>query len=155
MKSLRGRKSLKYPFRDECGNVTWVDFETMMESSAGYLELDDKTYRRAHDLEEKPEPRNEKLIERASMLSDSMGFTKKILADRVEHLKKSGIRGIEFKEDPHVPGFYQVQCDSERAKLAYAKTLGMSDRNSRNGSGAMLSADQLEGAKELLLRACP
>jgi hypothetical protein len=149
MSTLQGCNKLSYPFRDDTGDVVWVDFETMMGSSNGYLDMDGKTYRRAHDLEEKPKPKGERLIERASMLSDSMGFTKKGLKDRVEHLKQSGVRGVEFKEDPHVPGFYQVQCDSERAKLAYARSLGMVDRN---GSGAMLSQEQLDKAKELLLR---
>lgn len=152
MSILRGRNIQKYPFRGEGGEVVWVDFETMMQSSGSFLEMDGKTYKRAYDLEEKPVPRSDKLIERASGLSDSMGFTKKILKDRVEHLKQSGVRGIEFKEDPHVPGFYQVQYDSERSKLAYARSLGMADRNSRNGSGAMLSPEQLDKAKELLLR---
>jgi hypothetical protein len=155
MSNLRGCNKRRYPFRDGDGGVVWVDFETMMESSGSYLEMDGKTYRRAYDLEEKPKPKAEKVIERASMLSDSMGFTKGVLANRLEHLKATGIRGVEFKEDRHVPGFYQVQCDNERAKMAYAASLGMSDRNSRNGSSAMLSQDQLDKAKELLLRARP
>ncbi len=146
-------KRKRYTFRRENGEILWVDFETMMEASGPFLELDGETYRRAYDLEiERREKEKEKLIPRASGLSDAMGFTKKALAERVEHLKRSGVRGIEFKEDPHVPGFYQVQYDTEKARNAYAKTLGLKDQNSRNGSGAMLSEDQLNKARELVLQ---
>lgn len=152
--SLQPCKRQKYPYRGEDGKLIWVGFQTMMKAGA-FLERRGKTYRRAYDLERTIAKRSERLIERTSGLSDSMGFTKKGLEDRVKHLKKSGVRGIEFKEDPHVPGFYQVQYDSERSKMAYAKSLDMSDRNSKNGSGAMLSQDQLDSAKELLLRERP
>lgn len=133
--------------------MVWADFETMMEASGPFLELDGKTYRRAYDLEiANRKKQKEKLIPRASGLSDAMGFTKKALTERVEHLKQTGVRGIEFKEDPHVPGFYQVQYDNEKTRNAYAKTLGLQDQNSRNGSGAMLSEDQIQKARELVLR---
>lgn len=142
----------RYPFRRDSGEVVWVDFETMMESSGSFLELDGESLRRAYDLENHTKMDVETIIPRASMLSDSMGFTKLGLQDRVDHLKQSGIRGVEFKEDRDVPGFFQVQCDSEKSKMAYARSLGMADRNSLNGSGAMLSPEQIQGAKELVLR---
>lgn len=153
-------ESSGYPFRqtegDNPGEVIRVDFETMMEmDSLGYLVLDGKTYKRARDLEPNTDTKHEVLIERASMLSDSLGFTEATLANRVEHLKISGVKGVEFKEDRDVPGFYQVECSSEGAKMAYAKSLGMVDRNSRNGSGAMLDKYSLEKAIELVLRENP
>ena len=151
-KNLACVQKKRYPFRRDNGEVVWVDFETMMASSGTFLELDGETYRRAYDLEIEEKQQREKLIPRASGLSDAMGFTKKALQDRVEHLRHTGIRGIEFKEDTHVPGFYQVQYDTEKARNKYAKSLGLREQNSRNGSGAMLSESQLQSAKELVLR---
>lgn len=143
----------KYPFRRDNGEVIWVDFETAMQSSGALLELDGELLRRAYDLEPKQESKKaDRVQERPGIVSDSMGFTEKALKDRVEHLKTTGVRGVTFREDPHVKGFYQVVCDSERARNRYAKTLGMTDRNSKNGSSAMLSPELIEGAKELLLR---
>jgi hypothetical protein len=150
---MRSSACKRYPFRGESGEVVWVDFETMMGACGPFLELDGETYKRAYDLEiELNRKEKEKLIPRASGLSDSMGFTKKALAERVEHLKQTGIKGIEFKEDPQVPGFYQVQYDSEKARNKYAKKLGLRDQNSRNGSGAMLSEEQMNKARDLVLR---
>lgn len=143
----------KYPFRRDNGEVVWVDFETAMQSSGSLLELDGELLRRAYDLEPRDQqPKSERVQERPGIVSDSLGFTAKALKERVDHLKATGVRGVTFREDPHVKGFYQVVCDSERARNRYAKTLGMADRNSKNGSGAMLSPDQIERAKELLLR---
>jgi hypothetical protein len=67
-------------------------------------------------------------------------------------LKASGVKGVEFKEDRDVPGFYQVECSSAAAKLAYAKTLGMVDRNSMNGGSATLTEHDFAKARELVLR---
>lgn len=144
---------MTYTYRSDAGDEVKVDFETMMGEQSGFITIDGVLYRRIHDTPPPKASKGERGI--ARLISDSMGFTFRKLDERVEHLKKTGVKGVNFREDPDVPGFYQVVCDTERSRNKYAATLGLQDNNSRNGSGAMLSPDQIEGAKKLLLRERP
>ena len=144
------------PFRDDDGNVEFLPFAQAMNEmdSAGFVRLEDgRVARRARDLEEYEPIKKHKEVElRTNYVSDTLGFTKKALPEYQEHLRQSGCKGIEFREDPDVPGFMQVVCDSQAAKLAYAKTRGMSDLNSKNGGSATLTEYDLRNAKELAER---
>lgn len=144
------------PFRDDDGNVEFLPFAQAMNEmdSAGFLYLSDgRIARRARDLEEYERPVKNKEVElRTNYVSDSLGFTKSALPEYEAHLRQSGCKGIEFREDPDVKGFMQVVCDSQAAKLAYAKTRGMSDLNSRNGGSATLTEYDLRNARELAER---
>lgn len=144
----------KYPFRKENGKVVYLTFAEMMDADAsGFVTLKDgSSARRARDLEPIQRNHSERVQLRTDCVSDSMGFTSASLSDMKKHLKEQRIRGVEFKPDPQVPGFFQVHCSSEKAKMAYAKSRGMSDHNSRNGSGAIIGAADLAAAKELVLR---
>jgi hypothetical protein len=144
------------PFRDDDGNVEFLPFAQAMNEmdSAGFVRLENgRVARRARDLEEYEPIKKHKEVElRTNYVSDTLGFTKKALPEYQEHLRQSGCKGIEFREDPDVPGFMQVVCDSQSAKLAYAKTRGMSDLNSKNGGSATLTEYDLRNAKELAER---
>jgi len=144
------------PFRDDDGNVEYIPFHQAMNDmdGAGFLTLKDgRLVRRARDLEEHAPIKKREVIElRTNYVSDSLGFTKSALPEFQEHLRQSGCKGIEFREDPDVKGFMQVVCDSQAAKLAYAKTRGMDDLNSRNGGSATLTEYDLRNARELACR---
>ena len=88
------------------------------------------------------------------IVSDALGFTDNDLpkALALKEAKPEDHVGIEFKQDPAEPRFYQVHCSSEAAKQRYMKCREMHDRNSINGSSAMLSPAQFEGAKRMVLR---
>lgn len=144
------------PFRDDDGNIEHVDFNKAMNEmdSAGFLCLDDgRLCRRARDLETYTPIVKQEVVElRTNYVSDSLGFTKAALPEYQAHLERSGCKGVEFREDPDVKGFIQVVCDSQEAKLAYAKTRGLSDLNSRNGGSATLTEYDFRNAKELAER---
>lgn len=144
------------PFRDDDGNVEFLPFAQAMNDmdSAGFVCLEDgRVARRARDLEEYEPIKKNKAVEiRTNCISDSLGFTKAALPEYQEHLRQSGCKGIEFREDPDVKGFMQVVCDSQASKLAYAKTRGMSDLNSKNGGSATLTEYDLKNARELAER---
>ena len=143
-----------YPFRIEgTDKVVQVNWETMMSADfTGRVTLPDGSKaRRARELE----PKIEKAAHvpmRTDVVSDALGFTSTCLPDMREHLQRERIRGIEFVPDPQVKGFFQVHCSSEKAKLAYAKSRGMVDRNSINGSGSVIGPSDIEAAKELVSR---
>jgi len=144
------------PFRDDNGKIEYVSFNKAMNDmdSAGFLYLEDgRLVRRARDMESYEPIKKHEVVElRTNYVSDSLGFTKAALPEYQKHLERSGCKGIEFREDPDVKGFIQVVCDSQEAKLAYAKTRGMSDLNSRNGGSATLTAYDLRNAVELASR---
>ena len=145
------------PFRDDDGNVEFIPFSQAMEKmdGAGFITLEDgRIVRRARDLETYEEMRRHEAVElRTNYVSDTLGFTKKALPEYQEHLRQSGCKGIEFREDPDVPGFMQVVCDSQASKLAYARTRGMEDLNSKNGGSMTLTEYDLRNARELAERA--
>lgn len=148
--------SSQYPFKTDDGDIVYVDFSSMMEmESGGFLVLPDgRLGRRVRTEEELARKERGKPVEiRTNCVSDSLGFTKKMLPEYQAQLERSGCRGIEFREDPDVPGFMQVVCDSQKAKLDYAKTRGMYDNNSKNGGSATLTEYDLKNARELAIRA--
>lgn len=145
------------PFRDDDGNIEYVPFNKAMNDmdGAGFLYLDDgRVARRARDLESYEPIKKREVVElRTNYVSDSLGFTKSALPEYQAHLERSGCKGIEFREDPDVKGFIQVVCDSQESKVAYARTRGLEDLNSRNGGSATLTEYDLKNARELAERA--
>lgn len=142
-----------YPFRKDDGSIIQVDWATMMDAENSVITLEDgTTASRARDLEDLHVPKPDVVRERTDSISDALGFTKDVLADHQEHLRKTGIKGIEFKEDPQVPGFIQVHCTTQETKLKYAATRGFYDKNSLNGGGAMIGEAELRSAKEIIIR---
>lgn len=115
----------------------------------GVLRSGNRSWKRARDLEEQDEsPKAAPVRERAEIVSDSMGFPIAQLPDFEADKKAHGHRGIEFVRDKDEPTFIQVRCDSREAFNRYAKHRGMVDRSQKNGSSAMLTADDLENAKK-------
>jgi hypothetical protein len=146
-----------YQFRIEAGQrgagkIVKVSFEQMMEAKAGFLTLPDgRTAKRVYPPSEKT---STKIDPGATprIVSDAMGFSisaiKEFEADRVAN----GHTGIEFRPDPDVPEFVQVHCSSQAAKDRYMKHRAMHDRNSRNGSSAIMSDYLMDKSRELVSR---
>jgi hypothetical protein len=154
----------RYHFRREDNDkIVVVDWETMMGMDGlGCVELPDGVIAKRVRTSEKnlgksPGPG---FVNGPPIISDSMGFGECQFHEFQEHLdaaKKNDPRvgGVEFKKDPIVPEYYQVHCDSPGSWKAYMRSRGFHDHNSRNGSGAMISAEQLEDAKRLILEKFP
>ena len=147
-----------YQFRIEegqrgAGKVINVSFEQMMEASDGFLTLPDgRTAKRVFRPNSKMATTIEKGSAPPKIVSDAMGFPAKAIdkfeADRIAN----GFTGIEFRPDPDVPEFIQVHCSSQAAKDRYMKHRSMHDRNSRNGSAAILDEQLMSQAKDLVSR---
>ncbi len=60
-----------------------------------------------------------------TIYSDALGFPIHQLGEMEEHLRNSGVRGVEFRRDPTEPLFVQAVCDGFRAYERYAKARGM------------------------------
>lgn len=148
------------PGQPDAGEVVSVDFETMMNAKDGFLVLPDgRTAKRVNRPSRKQRTAKEPSQETdiispkvgPKIVSDAMGFTDNQLSqmehDRVSH----GFNGVEFRQDPNEPRFYQVHCSSERVKAEYMKHRGFTDQNSKNGSAAMIDPGQLESAKRMVL----
>lgn len=141
---------MTYPFIDDDGKVHNLTFEQMIEAKDGFYQLDDGTWlRRVRGNTVRVASR---VKQRTEIVSDSMGFIEKQLPEMRKHLKQSGIRGVEFVRDKTEPKFFQVKCDSPSVLNKYLKARKMADYNTKNGSGAMLSEQDFENAKELVLR---
>ena len=149
----------KFPFRSvssDAVSVIWVDFEVMMDMDAsGFIEVEGVVYRRARDLEEDKALPALSPVERKvelERISDNLGFIDECLPEMKQHLKQSGLKGIEFKSDPDVPGFTQVHASSQAAMTRYMRSRQYHDKNSLNGSGAIIGAYDLEQSRELVTR---
>lgn len=86
------------------------------------------------------------------VVSDSLGCIGEQVAELQADAQLHGFSAVEFKPDPHVPGFYQAHCNSPDQWRRYVEHRGLDDRNSRNGGTATLTPELLERAKELASR---
>jgi len=154
MRVISVSQDQQIPFRKHDDSIEWVSFSYMMErmDAQGFITLPSgELGRRARDLE--PRPVASRPIRRQTkIVSDQLGFIDKCLPEMQAHLDQTGIKGVEFKPDPEVPGFTQVHCSSEGAKQKYMKARFLRDKNSRNGGGRALSEKDLADAKELVER---
>jgi hypothetical protein len=141
----------KYLFRrEDTGEVIELDFVTMMTmDSMGCVTLDDGVVaRRARDLD--PQLQRAEIVRELEkpVVSDSLGFTEKQLADFEADRKRHGFTGVEFKRDPDVPQFFQVHCSGKAEWDRYVKHRGMNDCNSMNGGRQALSERDLRAAEQ-------
>lgn len=141
-----------YPFRSDTGKIINLTFDQMLEARDGFHTASDGTVFRRVRGDTVPVIRAEVQRERTEIVSDSMGFGEHQLSEMKDHLGQHKIRGVEFSRDKDVPEFYQVKFSGPKAKAAYMKARGFNDHNSKNGSGAMLSAKDFADAKLLVLR---
>ncbi len=145
-------KEQEYKFRcEETDEIVWFSFDVMMTQKYGFVEKGGKTYRRIHDV-----PRMAmKTHEHGAcpeILSDTLGFGQHQLAEFEADRKLNGFSGVEFVRDRDVPEFYQAKISSVKEWRRYVKHRGMYDKNSGNGSGVVISEDQMQAAKELVSR---
>ncbi len=141
--------------REDNGEVVEVDFPTMMTMDilgcitlpcgASARRVRTVTLQQAERIEELEKP----------VLSDALGFCEAQFNDFELDRVKNGFRGVEFVRDPKVPQFFQVKITSKAEWARYVKHRGFGDRNSRNGSGASVSAVELERLKHDLLAKYP
>lgn len=144
-------KEKLYIFRrednDELVEVPWCDM--IRQDAAGYIEIDGvQAHRCVHlEIERDGERRKTKAPEgsgRQEIVSDSLGFGILQLADFENDRDNNGFSGIEFTQDPQVPEFFQVRCNSRREMDAYTKHRGF--YNKTNVSGSALSPEMLQAA---------
>lgn len=140
-----------YKFRKSDGTIVEVTFEQMMQADvAGFLTLPDGTeVRRVRDGRESFRKGSSVPVGgvQPEIVSDTMGCIDSVLAARRKDAAEHGIK-VEFRPDPKVPQFYQAVFHSRRDKQRYMEHLHLADRNSVNGSGAMLSEGLLAEAAE-------
>lgn len=79
-----------------------------------------------------------------AIISDSLGFPAFQLPQMLEDLRRSGCTGIEFIQDKTCPYFYQVKCNSEAARNAYAKHRGFFVKTGIGG--VKITKEELERA---------
>ena len=152
-----------YPFRSSYDDtIIELSFEKMMQADCmGCITIKGEEYRRARDIERernagKP-AKSRTTAETAAgvspaIVSDALGFAKHQLADFEADRKANGFNNVEFVQDPSVPEFVQVKCTSPRAYQEYVKHRGMFDKNSRNGSGVILTEADFDRAKAIVER---
>ena len=140
----------RYPFRntatDEVGEF---GFEQMMQADvAGFVVVEGIEYRRVRGASYRRSGR----VERGSapIVSDTLGFPQHQLEDFESDRKSHGFGGVEFKRDPTEPTFFQVHCDSPQTWHRYMRHRGFDDRNSSNGSRAMMPPGFIEAAQARL-----
>ena len=146
--------------RDDNGEVVDVGFAQMLDQKDGFIILPDgSSARRCVHLEIERDrkfavpvdsERRDKVS--SAIVSDALGFTAAQYADFEADRVKNKFSGVEFKKDPTCPWFYQAHFSSWAARDAYMKHRQLRDNNSKNGSGATLTREQLEAAAEMLMR---
>lgn len=148
---------MTYQFRrEDNGQLIEVNFETMMQKVAGVITLPDGATARevrtgwrkaakAIDIH-KPEK---------TIVSDALGFGQHQLDAFEEDRKRNGFTGVEFRRDPQVPEFFQVHISGRKEHARYVRHRGFTDKNGGNGSGAMLSEDQMQRARAAALEQYP
>lgn len=141
----------QFAFEDN-GEVIDVDFETMMAmDAAGYVEICGRVARRIN----RPSVRRETEQsghQQAPMVSDSMGFIEAALPQWEQHRQEHGFKSVEFRPDPQVPGFVQVHFHNRAERERYIKARGLYDKNSTNGSKALLCPALLSRTRKLVER---
>lgn len=96
-------------FRKDDGTIVKVPYDIAMERmDCGFLTLDDgEVVRRVVENHHKA-PQKPRELAPQPVISDAVGFVKKQLPQMEAHRKANGFTGVEFREDPRVPGFMQT-----------------------------------------------
>lgn len=142
-----GDRSVMYKFRIVGSReVVEVDFQTMMGmDAAGFITLPDG--REARRIRTSSRKSRKEAIASAippAMVSDAMGFPSRQLPEYDAYRRAHGFSSVEYKPDPQVPGFTQVHFNNHAERDRYIKEFGYTDRNGRNGGGAILTQSMLE-----------
>ena len=145
----------KYIYRrEDNGTLIEVEFSVMLTQEDGYIRLSDGVLaRRCVSLERDGEPLEHKGGASAvapRIVSDALGCAAHQVEELREHARREGHR-VSFQVDPTCEHYYQAHFNTYDEKWRYAKSRGLSDQNSTNGSKVTLSPEQLERAKQRLL----
>jgi hypothetical protein len=139
--------------REDNDELIEVDFETAMQQQYGAIRLPDGVYaRRCVSLELERDgvsaaPSGKAMLLNRPIVSDTLGFCQHQLADFEADRVKNGFTGVEFKQDPRVPEFYQVHVSGPEEHRRYIEHRGYSDMNSSNGGGKPFTPEQFEEAQ--------
>lgn len=136
----------QYAFeREDNGQIVHVDFQTMMSHFAGWITLPDGVRaKRIHEPTMKPERIQEHT---GPLVSENLGFGFYQLDEHEAFRQRHGFTGVEFKPDPRLPQYYNVYFSGPAERERYIKARGMADGNSRNGSGAGVTKEELAEAQ--------
>lgn len=147
-----GGMMYQFAFEDN-GEVIDVDFETMMTmDAAGYVEICGRVARRINRPSVRREVEQVSDHVNAPMISDNAGFIEAALPQWEKWRQEHGFRSVEYRPDPQVPGFVQVHFHNRKERERYIKALHKHDRNSSNGSKAMLCPTLLSRTRKLVER---
>lgn len=80
----------------------------------------------------------------------SLGFLKSQLPAMEEDRKRNGLR-VEFFEDPAHKSFMGVRANTPEEMQRYIEHRGFYDKNSRNGSSAMVTEESIEQARQAVI----
>lgn len=87
-----------------------------------------------------------------SLTSDTLGVpchsVEKYRADAAAH----GFSGVEFKQDPIEPTFFQAHFSGPDERVRYEKHCGLRNQSGTNGGRQALSPRDIEQARELAIR---
>ncbi len=140
--------------RDDNGEVFEGTFEQAMSQDVlGRITLPDGVTARRVVESAGPSAKRETRSGEVPIVSDSLGFCEGQLSEFESDRKRHGFTGIEFVRDPSVPQFLRVRCGSRSEWAKYVAHRGMHDMNSRNGSGASITEEELNAAKNKGCRA--
>lgn len=149
----------RYLFRrDDTGEIVELSWVEMMEQDrAGYVTLPDgvQAKRCIHlEMQRDKEPSRRRGGEARALsrpiISDSLGFSMKQLAEFEQDRVANGHVGIEFVQDPTEPTFCQVKAESRGALNRYMKHRGFVNRNSFGG--VRLTEEDFANARRLVER---
>jgi|GEM_PF-2519987 len=137
--------------REDNGEVVEVDFATMMtQDVAGFITIDGVSARRIVAPEEKKPVKMSKAPIGRPIVSDTLGFPTKQLAEFETDRQAHGFRQVEFRPDPVVPEFCQVVCHSRDEYGRYVKHRGFVNANSIGG--VRLTQEELDAAADFVKR---
>jgi hypothetical protein len=143
-------------FRKDDGTTIKLPLSIALERQeiGGFLTLDDgEVVRRIFDPAPPKEPKPVQDLPHRPEVSDACGFIGKQLAEMEDHRRHNGFTGVEFREDPKVPGFYQTVFNcSDKERKRYFEQRQVPGEHASVNTGFRLTQEDLDKAKELVSR---
>ena len=136
---------MAYKFRKEDGTTVEVDFDTMMNSRDGFIEVDGELLRRVHEGDISRKMDQEVRTGPVTTVSSALGCIDNSVDEWREDARKHGY-GVEWKQDPMEPRFYNAHFSSEKERLRYVEHRNFYDKNPH--SGAAIDASMLAKAEK-------
>ena len=123
---------MAYKFRQDDGTIVEVDFETMMTSKDGFIEIDGEILRRVHEGDISRKAEKEVRTGPVTTVSSALGCIDTAVGDWRQDAETHGF-GVEWKPDPMEPRFYNAYFSSEKERLRYVSHRQFYDKNPHSG----------------------